>query len=49
MQALFTPYDHKPFVPEGQGAQAALRMLHRINADACKGHCTVGSGGKSVG
>lgn len=49
MQALFTPYDHKPYVPEGPGNAASLRILELINQDSCKQQCAVGSGGKSVG
>ncbi|KAI8474965.1 MAG: Zn-dependent exopeptidase [Monoraphidium minutum] len=49
MYALFTPYDHKPIVPEGEGQAAAMRMLQRINELSCKGECALGSGGKSVG
>jgi hypothetical protein len=49
MEALFTPYDHKATVPDGQAAQVALQMLQVINHDCCQGKCVVGSGGKSVG
>jgi hypothetical protein len=49
MYALFTPYDHKPVLPNTSEAKAALRILSVINQEACKGRCVVGSGGSSVG
>jgi hypothetical protein len=48
MYALFTPYDHKPYVPNGTNAQAAIRMMQRIKDLSCP-RCVVGSGGHSVG
>eukprot|EP00879_Flechtneria_rotunda_P019482 GHRR01020461.1.p1 GENE.GHRR01020461.1~~GHRR01020461.1.p1 ORF type:complete len:453 (+),score=174.98 GHRR01020461.1:125-1483(+) len=48
MYALFTPYDHKPHVPNTTDARAALRMLQRIKETICT-ECVVGSGGHSVG
>eukprot|EP00775_Hariotina_reticulata_P005541 gene5541-5777_t len=48
MYALFTPYDHKPSVPNDTNAQAALRMMQRIKDLSCP-TCVVGSGGHSVG
>jgi hypothetical protein len=51
LQRPLPPILLKPLhqVPEGPDAQAALRLLRRINDLSCKGKCTVGSGGKSVG
>jgi hypothetical protein len=36
-------------IPEGPDAQAAVRLLKRINELSCQGQCAIGSGGKSVG
>ena len=49
MQGIFMPYDHRPEVASGPNDTHTLSMLHELNAKACAGRCTVGSGGASVG
>lgn len=49
MEALFMPWDHKNEVPTGKGAEKTLEILKELNTRVCKGACTVGCGGKSVG
>ncbi|KAK9804268.1 hypothetical protein WJX72_004083 [[Myrmecia] bisecta] len=49
MEALFMPYDHVAKIPDGEAAQATLRILEQLNTINCGGRCAVGSGGKSVG
>jgi hypothetical protein len=49
MEALFVPYDHKKFIPHGESINATLDILNELNTKFCKGNCSIGSGGATVG
>jgi hypothetical protein len=49
MEALFTPFDHRPGTPAGAAGAATLRALAALNAAALGGRCAVGGGGDAVG
>lgn len=49
MEALFVPYDHKKSIPYGKSINATLDILKELNTKFCKGNCSIGSGGATVG
>lgn len=49
MEALFMPYDHKNTTPGGLPLQRMKSLLEEVNLLHCQKHCTIGSGGGSVG
>ncbi|KAK9164681.1 hypothetical protein Syun_005583 [Stephania yunnanensis] len=49
MEALFMPYDHKNRTPDGLLSETMKFVLKEVNRLHCKGRCSVGSGGGSVG
>lgn len=49
MEALFVPFDHRNTIAYGTNVNATLDVLHDINKIFCKGNCSIGSGGATVG
>ncbi|GMH33623.1 hypothetical protein BSKO_01457 [Bryopsis sp. KO-2023] len=48
MEAIFMPYDHQGFMPNGTDADKQFEMIKTLKNDMCES-CAIGSGGKTVG
>ena len=49
MEAMFVPFDHKNTIAYGRNVNATLEIFENINSKFCKGACSIGSGGATVG